>query len=61
LGSLDKVPFSLGDNELFGPKGLVIYIWLRNIVELSDKSKVLNISVVLVLVVKKIGLLEEEV
>jgi hypothetical protein len=30
-------------------------------VELLDKSKVLNISIVLVLVVKKIGLLEEEV
>lgn len=58
LGGPAEPAFGDGIADLFGAKGSAMYRWMRTLVELTDSSHVMNLSLVLALTVQKIGLFE---
>lgn len=61
LGGPDGACYGEGLGELFGAERSAMYEWMRELVELSDRSKVFNLAVVLALAVENSGLMDREV
>jgi hypothetical protein len=60
LGGPAEPAYGDASSELFGARSSAMYKWLRALVQLPDKSYVMNLSLVMALTTEKIGLLELE-